>query len=110
MVRLARAELKRRIAEGEVSAVEVILNPPREAESWPVAELLMCQRRWGTTRCRKTLSRAQISEIKEIGKLTERQRRLLASILDGEEPQPIPIRPVGIQLERPVRELAFAGA
>ena len=31
-IRLARAELKRRIAGGQVSAAEVILTPPSEAE------------------------------------------------------------------------------
>jgi hypothetical protein len=80
-VRLARAELKRRIADGEASAAEVILACPWETDSWSVAELLMSQRRWGITRCRKFLARNQISEIKPIGKLTERQRHLLAAQL-----------------------------
>ena len=31
-VRLARAELKRRVADGEISAAEVILESPWEAE------------------------------------------------------------------------------
>jgi hypothetical protein len=80
-VRLARAELKRRIADRDVSAAEVILMPPHEAHSWAIAELLMSQRRWGATRCRKFLSRNQISETKAVGALTERQRRLLAAQL-----------------------------
>jgi hypothetical protein len=80
-VRLARAELKRRIAEGHVSAAEVILTSPWEASSWTVGDLLMTQRRWGTTRCRKFLSRNQISEVKPIGSLTQRQRRILAEQL-----------------------------
>ncbi len=80
-VRLARAELKRRIAEGEMSAAEVILACPWEASSWTIGDLLMSQRRWGSARCRKFLARAQIGERKEIGALTERQRRLLAETL-----------------------------
>ena len=40
-VRLARAELKRRIAEGEASAADVIMDPPDEALSWAIGELLM---------------------------------------------------------------------
>jgi hypothetical protein len=83
MIRLARAELKRRIAGGDVSAAEIILACPREASSWTVAELLVSQRRWGSTRCRKFLERNNISEIKPIGDLTERQRRLLAGQLAG---------------------------
>ena len=82
-VRLARAELKRRISDGDASAAEVILACPWEADSWSVAELLMSQRRWGITRCRKFLARNQISEIKPIGKLTERQRNLLAAQLQS---------------------------
>jgi hypothetical protein len=81
-VRLARAELKRRIADGEVSAAEVILDSPWEAESWSVAELLVSQRRWGTIRTRKLLASLQISETRPMSALTERQRRLLADELD----------------------------
>jgi hypothetical protein len=81
-VRLARAELKRQIAEGRISAADVILDCPWEASSWTVGDLLMSQRRWGSTRCRKFLSRNHISEVKQIGSLTDRQRRLLAEQLD----------------------------
>ena len=80
-IRLARAELKRRIADGDISAAEVIVSPPCAAISWAIGELLMSQRRWGATRCRKFLLRNQISETKPIGALTERQRRLLADQL-----------------------------
>jgi hypothetical protein len=80
-VRLARAELKRKIAYGDVSAAEIILACPEEAKSWSVGELLMSQRRWGINRCRKFLARNQIGELKPIGKLTERQRQLLAAQL-----------------------------
>jgi hypothetical protein len=38
----------------------------------------MAQRRWGSTRCRKFLERNGVSEIKPIGTLTERQRKMLA--------------------------------
>jgi hypothetical protein len=80
-VRLARAVLKRRIAVGDLSAAEVILDCPWEASSWGVGDLLMSQRRWGSTRCRKFLAQTQISEVKQVGALTERQRRLLAAKL-----------------------------
>lgn len=95
-VRLARAELKRRVAEGELSAAEVILSCPWEAESMEVADLLMSQRRWGRSRCRKLLTSAQIAENKTVGSMTERQRHALASTLDmatgrtsGEERSPV---------------------
>jgi hypothetical protein len=82
-VRLARAELKRRIAEGELSAAEVILENPPEVQTWTVGELLRSQRRWGGTRCRKFLSRNQISEVKRIETLTERQRHLIIAQLQS---------------------------
>ena len=82
-VRLARADLKRRIAEGETSAADVILECPDAVRKWTVAELLMSQRRWGSTRCRKFLERNGVSEIKPIGALTERQRRMLAAQLSS---------------------------
>jgi len=80
-IRLARAELRRRIADGEVSAAEVILSPPCAAENWAIGDMLLSQRRWGSTRCRKFLLRNQINETKAVGALTERQRHLLADQL-----------------------------
>ena len=80
-VRLARAELKRRIASGELDIADVILECPWEAESMAVADLLMSQRRWGQTRCRKFLAQIPMSEKKTIGSMTERQRRELAAQL-----------------------------
>jgi hypothetical protein len=82
-IRLARAALKRSIALGQVSAAEVILDCPDAAFSWPVGELLISQRRWGSTRCRKFLSRNQIGETKPVGALTDRQRQVLAVSLDA---------------------------
>jgi hypothetical protein len=80
-VRLARAELKRRVATGEIDAAEVILGCPWEADSMAVADLLMSQRRWGQTRCRKFLAQIPMSEKKTVGSMTERQRRTLAAML-----------------------------
>src|SRR5271167_89136 len=82
-VRLARAELKRRVATGEVDVAEVILDCPWEAHSMAVADLLMSQRRWGQTRCRRFLAQIPMSEKKSIGSMTERQRRTLAVMLDA---------------------------
>jgi hypothetical protein len=84
-VRLARAELKRRVATGQIEAAEVILGCPWEAQSMAVADLLMSQRRWGQTRCRKFLSQIPMSEKKTIGSMTERQRRTLAAMLTSVE-------------------------
>ena len=82
-VRLARAALKRQVAAGERSAAEVILVSPWEAESMSVSELLMSQRRWGRTRCRRILLSLGLPENKQIGTMTERQRIALAAILSA---------------------------
>jgi hypothetical protein len=82
-VRLARAELKRRVALGEADVAEVILECPWEAESMAVGDLLMSQRRWGQTRCRKFLAQVPMSEKKTIGSMTDRQRRTLAAMLSS---------------------------
>jgi hypothetical protein len=84
-VRLARAELKRRVASSETDVAEVILECPWEAESMAVADLLMSQRRWGQTRCRKFLAQIPMSEKKTIGSMTERQRHSLAAMLSSAE-------------------------
>ena len=84
-VRLARAELKRRVAIGAIDAADVILDCPWEAESMAVADLLMSQRRWGQTRCRKFLAQIPMSEKKTIGSMTERQQRTLAAMLTAAE-------------------------
>jgi hypothetical protein len=85
-VRLARAELKRRVAIGDINVAEVILECPWEAESMAVADLLMSQRRWGQTRCRKFLAQVPMSEKKTVGSMTDRQRRTLAAMLTSANP------------------------
>jgi hypothetical protein len=80
-VRLARADLKRRVAEGDLTVGDVILDSPWEAESMTVGDLLTSQRRWGHTRCHKFLSRVPMSENKTIGSMTDRQRAALAAAL-----------------------------
>jgi hypothetical protein len=84
-VRLARAELKRRVADGEIQVAEVIIDCPWEAESMAVADLLMSQHRWGQTRCRKFLSQVPMSEKKTVGSMTDRQRQTLAAMLSSSE-------------------------
>jgi hypothetical protein len=80
-VRLARAELKRRIATGELDVADVLRDCPWEAASMAIADLLMSQRRWGHTRCRKFLAQVPMSEKKTVGSMTDRQRQTLAAML-----------------------------
>jgi hypothetical protein len=83
-VRLARAELKRQVTDGETSVADVVLECPWEAESMAIADLLMSQHRWGRTRCRRFLASIPMSETKTVGSMTERQRRALAGRLRGD--------------------------
>jgi hypothetical protein len=100
-IRLARADLKRQIAEGEMSVADVVLACPPEAASMSIADLLTSQHRWGETRCRRLLLSMGMSETKTVVSMTDRQRRELAARLGGE--------PVDESLRAPFgRELAYA--
>jgi hypothetical protein len=83
-VRLARAELKRQVSEGEATVAEIVLECRWEAESMVIADLLMSQHRWGRTRCRRFLASIPMVETKTIGSMTERQRKELAARLSGD--------------------------
>ena len=81
-VRLARAALKRAVRAGEVEAHEVVRSCPWEAETMSVSELLRSQTRWGRTRTRKFLMPLAVSENRQLGLLTMRQREMLAGALE----------------------------
>src|SRR3954470_2926620 len=83
-VRLARAELKRQVAEGEATVAEIVLECPWEAASMTIADLLMSQHRWGRSRCRRFLTSIQMTETKTIGSMTMRQRKELAARSNGD--------------------------
>jgi hypothetical protein len=87
-VRQARAALKRQLAAGECQASRVILDPPPEALTMDVGELLVCQPRWGAARMRtalgrvgRTLGAAPLPENKKLGQLTSRQAKALADVV-----------------------------
>lgn len=80
-VRLARAELKRKIVAGDVSAAEVIRAPGFAADTMTIGELLVTQHRWGATRMRKFLAEIGMPETKTLGSFTDRQRRALSGML-----------------------------
>jgi hypothetical protein len=87
-VRLARARMKRKIAAGELSAADVVITCPWQAHSMSVSDLLMSQKRWGRTRCRRLLVSLGVPENKQIGTLTERQRVALAAVLTAKGAAP----------------------
>jgi hypothetical protein len=84
-IRLARATLKHRVAGGELTAAEVVAEPPECALSMSMMELLCAQHRWKTVRARRFLTEVGMAEQKKLGTLTMRQRIALAALLpDGE--------------------------
>lgn len=102
-VRLARADLKRRVAAGKVRAVDIIVDCPWESQSMKISDLLLSQRRWGKTRCRKFLLHIGLSENKPIGDLTERQRMALSALLTSKTSSGVPAPPPD-----PFRDRRFA--
>jgi hypothetical protein len=104
-VRLARARMKRKIGAGELSAAEVVLSCPWQAHSMSISDLLMSQKRWGRTRCRRLLVSLGVPENKQVGTLTERQRLALAAVLTAKN------APAGTQpTERRTMSQAHAAA
>jgi len=81
-VRLARAALKRAVGAGDLRAEQVVRSCPWEAETMSVSELLRSQSRWGRTRTRKFLVPLAVSENRQLGRLTLRQREALAAALE----------------------------
>lgn len=84
-MRLARAALKRSVQAGSMQAEQVVRACPWEAETMSVAELLRSQARWGRTRTRKFLVPLAVSENRELGRLTLRQREALARALEEKQ-------------------------
>jgi hypothetical protein len=82
-VRVARAELKRRVARAELSVAQVVTDCPWEAASMEIGDLLRSQRRWGAARCRRLLVSVGLPENKHVGTLTDRQRKVLSAVLSA---------------------------
>jgi hypothetical protein len=80
-VRLARADLKRRVRAGQSRAADVILTCPWPARTMSLSELLEAQRGWGRIRVRRLLVTTPVVESKQLDTLTQRQRLALAAAL-----------------------------
>jgi hypothetical protein len=81
-VRLERARVKRDVATGRMSLAAAMGSPC--CGTLCVADLLMCQRRWGRIRALRTLRTLRIGEHREVCSLTDRQRALLVRVCCGE--------------------------
>lgn len=89
-VRLARVDLKRRIAAlSREEAFELLAgtfeNPPEFCQGMTPFDLLMFVRRMGRRHALTWIRKAGLSEARRIRELTERQRMVLAAMLrEGE--------------------------
>jgi len=84
--RSGRAELKRQIAAGAVRVADVLVAPPAQATGISLAALLLSQRGWGRIKTRRFLSSNDVSETRNLGELSQRQRELLAAELRALDP------------------------
>lgn len=81
-IRLARADLKRAIRNGEVSAAEVLQTDfPDWLRGMVVGQLVQATHRVGRYRCLTILREAELVEQKELGWMTVRQRNVLSELL-----------------------------
>lgn len=94
-IRLARAALKREIAAGRTSVAEVMHSEtPDWLERMAVGELVRATRRMGPSKSTPLLRRVPVSESQQVGRLTERQRRVLAALMVDWSARNLPRREV----------------
>lgn len=82
-VRLARAELKRKLAAGRVRLEEVVAEPPACAATAKVYELLLATPKIGPAKANRLLSSCRIAPTKTVTGLSSRQRSELLARLRG---------------------------
>lgn len=86
-VRLARAALKRRLAEQPTKrhscnmCADVLADPPDVLVNMSVAELLMSCHRIGLVATRKILNASRVPELRKLSSLTSDQRQRLIGAL-----------------------------
>jgi hypothetical protein len=89
-IRTGRARLRREVAAGRRAVADVISDPPVEARTASVGDVLGWQHRWGRARVTRFLAdlRARrvafVAETRPLEALTPRERHQLAAELRGE--------------------------
>ena len=82
-VRRERGRLKRQLAAGSVSIVDVLADPPACVETAPVRQLLLALPHVGPARASRLLTRCQIAGRKTVAELSDRQRAALIETLSA---------------------------
>lgn len=80
-VRKYRAGLKREVAAGRRSAVDVLVQPEELVLTMKVVELLLAVPKIGRVKAHAMLRRLQVSPSKTVGGLSSRQREALVAEL-----------------------------
>jgi hypothetical protein len=80
-VRFARSEMRAKIARGEQSLVDLVMNPPDVLTNMPLFEVLMAQRNWGKKKVLRFLTSNGLSEWLGLQTMTQRQRKLVVDAL-----------------------------
>lgn len=80
-VRSRRAVLKREVAARQRPAHVVLLEPPSEAETMKVFDLLLAMPKIGRVKAQKMLAQVKVSPSKTVGGLSARQRHELVQLL-----------------------------
>jgi rRNA processing protein Krr1/Pno1 len=80
-VRKTRAQLKRDLKGGRVSVIELIADPPAYLASAKVMELLRALPGFGPAKATRLMESCQVSPVKSVGGLSERQRDRLIGAL-----------------------------
>jgi hypothetical protein len=73
-IRVRRAQLKKELATGAVRIEEILARPPDFAKTERVSVLLLAVPKYGRVRVSRLLTKAQISDSKTLGGLSDRQR------------------------------------
>jgi hypothetical protein len=82
-VRQQRAEVKRALRAGDECIAELLLAPPEFLQGARLSEILLALPGYGQVRVGRLLKRQELSPMKTVGALSERQRQVLAQALDA---------------------------
>jgi hypothetical protein len=81
-VRVARAQDKKEIAAGKLSALPILVSPPSHWQNAKVLDLVLAMPRVGRSRATNWLEMAKVPASKSLGSLTPRQRHSLAGYVE----------------------------
>lgn len=80
-IRSERAALKRSLKAGQVSVLDILMEPSERLETMKVFDLLLACPKYGRVKVNKILNVCRVSPSKTIGGLSQRQRTEILSML-----------------------------